>query len=298
MKLIEDGHYITGIRITMKNKINIIALSYYRTGSNYNAQYKELQKCITSIKKKYYASGYSNFMMICGDFNAKNRLWYSSKNTPQGNHLQKLFVNNNLHSINKNTFTHRHYDKSCDVLDLTVVTPELDPLIGDWHVHNQVTDWCGNTDDHFCITFNIKNKFILRPRKKLPKWDILNANWKKYRSQLNKNMIKLDTIIRECKIDDNCDVIDQLVEILQWAYIDAAMETLTIVQDSITYELEQDEKIQDYLNTKKQISKKIKELKKEYNLENNNLRITKLKKLRNSKNNIQRKIIKSLKGLN
>ena len=290
--LTEPGHHITAIRLAMKNNINIGAISYYRSGPNYMAQYTELQKTITFIQNYIFEENCMNYLLINGDFNSKNEVWHSTQTTKNGKTLHNLFLQNNLYSVNQNTFTHRAPTLSTDVLDLTVVSDGFEDKITEWQVHNNPNDWRGDKNDHFCITYKINNNVRIRPIQKLPKWDVLNANWKQYRSTLSMNMNQISNIIDNHTIDTH-DQIDDLVDLIQWSYIDAAYQTLDIIYDTIEYELDKDIQIQQYLTMKKDIINKIKVLKQKYNKSQNSRKcMVQIKNLKKQKNYYQKRIRK------
>ena len=72
----EAGHYINVTRISMKNNVNIVAISYYRTGINYEAQLNELNYVLYDIQSRVYTKNSENYLLINGDFNCKHTLWY------------------------------------------------------------------------------------------------------------------------------------------------------------------------------------------------------------------------------
>ena len=71
------NHFITAIRIKMKNGINIIAASYYRAFKDKmdcQLQFNDLYKQLLHWKNQYKKS----YILLNGDFNAHHTMWSSS----------------------------------------------------------------------------------------------------------------------------------------------------------------------------------------------------------------------------
>lgn len=96
-------------------------------------------------------SSRSNNIIIAGDFNAKANLWGASANDGRGLLLTRWAAERYLRiaNIGDNPTCIRPQGNS--IVDLTWVSPDVFPSVGDWHVRNDLE----SLSDHLYISFSV-----------------------------------------------------------------------------------------------------------------------------------------------
>ncbi|XP_070162482.1 uncharacterized protein [Polyergus mexicanus] len=115
-------------------------------------------------------SSRSNKIIIAGDFNAKANLWGASANDGRGLLLTRWAAERDLRIANTGDSPTCVRPQGSSIVDLTWVSPDLFPSIGDWCVRDELE----SLSDHLYISFSVGtsrpntlvNKTILR------KWNI------------------------------------------------------------------------------------------------------------------------------
>ena len=111
--------------------------------------------------------------IICGDFNAKNRLWGSPKNDPQGDNILDL-IDNNLTVLNDGSGTHLNRDGSLSHLDLTIANNNIAPKCT-WNTMDD--SW---NSDHIPIEITF-NEIPLIEQAQMSKFKFKKADWETFK---------------------------------------------------------------------------------------------------------------------
>lgn len=112
-------------------------------------------------------------VIIVGDFNAKNELWYCKSMNQRGIQLEELIQQNNLCIHNDITPT---FMRSNNILDLLVSTSDISNKIKNFNTNNDIQS------DHAMITAEILIGTTLKDRN----FNKQVINWEKYYAVLNK----------------------------------------------------------------------------------------------------------------
>ena len=136
--------------------------------------------------------------IICGDMNAKNRLWGSPKNDAQGIRMIEL-IDNNYIVLNDGSGTHINNDGSMSHLDLAIVSNSISVKCS-WRTLDE--DW---NSDHVPteITFN---EAAIFEQTSLPKFKFKKADWAEFKQ--NCKLVINDSLIDPSmdKMNDNITV--------------------------------------------------------------------------------------------
>ena len=119
-------------------------------------------------------------VIICGDFNSKNKIWGSITTDHNGKILEELMDDNDLYLLNDGTGTHISYCGNQTPLDLTFVSNNL-ANISNWNVQK---DSLGS--DHFLVKIELyqSNKIIKDNTWNNNSWNYKKAKWTLFSNNL------------------------------------------------------------------------------------------------------------------
>ena len=118
-----------------------------------------------------------NPKIITGDWNARNKLWFSNINCKKGLDLEEIFDELDMIVIDEDKDTHisTAYGSTSHI-DISIVSPSLRSKIS-WSTLDDTYN-----SDHFPIEMEIETNPTPSPQR--PKWNLHKANWTKYKEQL------------------------------------------------------------------------------------------------------------------
>jgi ribonuclease HI len=150
-------------------------------------------------------SGIEGRSIICGDFNAHNTLWGSSKNDKNGKLTEDMLDDYDLVCLNDGSGTRldKHTGRlSC--IDLTLVSGNF-ALNCSWMVKDD--NW---GSDHFPIVIGTQVSVMCNERKTVPRWSLKRANWERFHSEC---VLRITPPVSDDLTDDIYDTfISQLTE--------------------------------------------------------------------------------------
>lgn len=151
--------------------------------------------------------------VICGDLNGKNTLWGSPASDPWGIILEDIITDSNLVVLNNGSGTRMDFSDPDKIshLDLTLASPNI-ATTSSWEV---LDENCGS--DHFLIETTVGSD-ILQNEPFIPKWNFNKADWGKFKSISEENLIAVNK-----QIFDNIEHYNE--EIIS-AIFSAAVETI------------------------------------------------------------------------
>jgi hypothetical protein len=111
-------------------------------------------------------------VLICTDSNAHSSLWGQEELYPaateRGRMIENLLEDHDLSLVNTGTVQTFITSRASSIIDLTICSHSLLPLISGWHVN---PDYAGS--DHRRIEFQLAHEVVKPPCK----WDFKRTNW-------------------------------------------------------------------------------------------------------------------------
>ena len=123
-------------------------------------------------------------LLLGGDINAHHTVWCSTDNNPRGEEMLDLLTELDWHLLNTGGEPTFLTKTRSEVLDVTVCSPSLAPLINDWHVSDEVV-----LSDHRLIRCKVAHT------KTTVQWKrrVQNTNWELYGHHLQSQLPPLTT---------------------------------------------------------------------------------------------------------
>ena len=112
--------------------------------------------------------------IIVGDFNAKNKLWNSTKENARRRAIEQLLIQNNYVALNTSQPTYQNSRGQVSHIDLTLVSSVLATKCS-WHTKNNTMG-----SDHMPILCHVDDHPYVETAS-LPKWKLDKADWKLYK---------------------------------------------------------------------------------------------------------------------
>lgn len=211
-----------GVAIFIKNEVPYYENKIYKDneaititikieGTNYNITNIYNPKGIPENIQEIDEIFKLNKSIICGDFNAHNKLWGSNKTDAWGEIIENKIEENNLVILNDGSGT-RHNPINQELtghLDLTIMSPEIAGK-SNWEVLQQN---CGS--DHQLVVTKI-GASIYKQELFTPRWNFNKADWSTFQI-ISEQTLK--------GINNNKDIEENNKEIIK-AIIEAAEKTI------------------------------------------------------------------------
>ena len=174
---------IMGIKIKMKNNfLNFITI-YIPPINNKNKA--EVDKVLNELDSIFIELQMYKPFILSGDFNCHSKTWYCNGENRQGKILRELLDNHNVTLINNNDPTRHSYIKNSSIIDLMIISSDLNLKLNYFKVKNNDL-----LSDHQPITGN----FNLELKNSNYAGDIITKrriNWELY-TELMQNKFKTD----------------------------------------------------------------------------------------------------------
>ena len=127
--------------------------------------------------------------ILCGDFNAHNIIWGSTRTDSRGRIIENLINRYDLNIFNDGSKTHFSTAYGTfSAIDTTFATPSLH-MHFDWKTHS---DLCSS--DHFPIVISPIKKIVCNRRSK---WKINEADWTKFQNNTDNECVNYNNNIEE-----------------------------------------------------------------------------------------------------
>lgn len=126
--------------------------------------------------------------LIGADVNGHSRMWHSNDTNLRGRLVEDMIQENHLtvHNLPGHIHTYSRHNMGQSNIDVTLSTPGLSRLIGDWKVVD-ITD-----SDHRAITFRLKKKVKIKALVNDTRFCTKRADWEEYRICLANRYANLD----------------------------------------------------------------------------------------------------------
>ncbi|MGQ7663698.1 hypothetical protein ACTGXD_13020, partial [Streptococcus suis] len=189
-----------GVKVFINDSVSCQVLSVYLPGGTKGKEIDQHLRDdiakITSIKGNYY---------ICGNFNAKHRQWNCNVANKAGTILQDMSGDFIINYPDTPTYYPEDPNKAESTIDLMLTNSKL-----------KTTELlCTEPiSDHCAVYFQIKSTNINRNENVRYKYDYSNANWKKFRTSISRQIgdnrfENLCTTSHE--IDDHIKILSELI---------------------------------------------------------------------------------------
>lgn len=153
--------------------------------------------------------------ILCGDFNAHNRIWGDSNNCQKGKTVEDILNSSPGISLMNNprkktffSFAHKTYS----AIDLTLVSTSISSSI-EWNTHPELC-----TSDHYPIISQIQSTKEFNAEKKTI-WLYNKADWQKYHEEINFHK----DLNRKLENNENIDI---LIETVNKNILEAAQKAI------------------------------------------------------------------------
>lgn len=181
-----SDQYFTTISYTIGVTELYIVSAYFK----YDQSSVDLTEGLRSILKSLTGKQ----IIICGDFNAKSKWWFSTATDESGELLQELIIEQNLTIHNTpqvlTTFENVHGKSNIDI----TLSRNLGNRIVDWKVNDL------SSSDHRLITFSLDLGVIQTPRTDA-KFVLRGANWSKFDTTFRRELSHLNRLTIDSKAD-------------------------------------------------------------------------------------------------
>ncbi|XP_074036343.1 uncharacterized protein [Leptinotarsa decemlineata] len=190
------GHGFTYI-VTTKAMI----ISCYSSG---NDNIERLEKTLQELEQRIRTS--RTEVIITGDFNAKSPEWGMNFSDARGHKMTEWIAANNLIVVNhgeKPTFVHQSYGS---ILDLTISTENIRPLITQWNVLDDES-----LSDHRYIIFEVRNdRSVAGKHRSYKGWQVKRLDQEKLKeiaSELDENQGPVTPEEFSMKLKEICNAV-------------------------------------------------------------------------------------------
>lgn len=189
---------VTGTIIVEKRNRTIVFASAYFPGDDINdPPPTEVRRLITFCKEMDY------LLILSCDANSHNLAWLSSNNNKRGIALLDYILTNELCILNEGADPTFISNGREEVLDLTICSPLLIPLMKDWHVSPKPS-----FSDHMHIVFSLTKDISSDPSKRNPR----KTNWNIFTDIIKKEAVQLPTVFTNPKqIEEGANRIEHLL---------------------------------------------------------------------------------------
>jgi len=125
----------------------------------------------------------NRLVLILGDFNARSTIIGDSEDNELANALHSFLMECNLNLHNPYGIPTRITEHSESILDLTLSSQQLAPLISDWKTREELPS------DHCAVVFSLEMSPSRRPARP-PKyaWDLRNCDWPRFERQVTEEL--------------------------------------------------------------------------------------------------------------
>ena len=180
------------VRVTYQNKEFIVSNHYTSLTHDGVPSKHKFNKIIHFFDRPY---------LMCGDFNAHNKLW-SHKDDDRGRALGSFICDNDLGVLNTKVKTRQDHSGEWSLLDLTIAHPSLlldfeSKVLPDAH-----------GSDHCPILVTLNGPLF--ENEKRPRWNFKKADWNNFRTQCRN---EINTEFFDPKNDTIETFTDKLIEI-------------------------------------------------------------------------------------
>lgn len=144
-----------------------------------------------------------NNTVICGDFNAKSKLWGSPYVDKNGKLIESFLDETDMVVLNTGQNTHIHY-RGESAIDLTFASPRL-AAGADWEVLDKTFG-----SDHYGINIELQYRSVIE-EVATKRWSFRKAKWDKFRVECD-NALKRFVFSEDLDMDGDCDRVMELIK--------------------------------------------------------------------------------------
>ena len=191
------------LEIQENQKMDIVIASAYFAGDNVEIPPLEVQKLVRHCNTK-------GLPLIIGcDANAHNEVWGSSDTNSRGEYLLEFLIKENLNIANiGNTPTFKTRVRE-EVLDITIVSPNIRSCIGNWRVSKETS-----MSDHCTILFELTGL----NDKHIPYRNPRKTDWESFNNKLENGLRQIQVKKPAKHYLDLENEVDHITEVITSSY--------------------------------------------------------------------------------
>ena len=156
-------------------------------------------------------------IIIGGDFNGWHQSWGSARVNKRGKDLMRFITANDLTIGNTGTVptfeTITHGTHRTSIIDISLFTDNIANCIMNWKVNLDICPTSQHNGIEYKIELNNRNKILSRKKQSTYKYNTKNADWNKFKLELNKKIIKQNLNATDIDKLDQSQIEDYITDI-------------------------------------------------------------------------------------